>query len=87
VKVKAGSGTWTYRRKYTLVRPNEERISPKWVRRGLIEFSTMSNGCTYIMIQYCLFAERRIARGEEIGYTQVQDPSSEQVAVNGAPRA
>jgi hypothetical protein len=46
VKVKAGSGAWIYRMEDTLVRPNEEKISPKWVRRGLIEFSTMSNGST-----------------------------------------
>ena len=32
--------------KDTLVRPNEEKISPKEVRRGLIELSTMSNGST-----------------------------------------
>ena len=37
VKVKAGSGVRTYRMKDTLVRPNEEKISQKWVRRGLIE--------------------------------------------------
>jgi hypothetical protein len=35
----------------------------------------------FIMMQYFLLAERRIARGEEIGYTQAQDTSSEQVAV------
>jgi len=46
VKVKAGSGAWTYRMKDTIVRPNEEKISPKWVRRGVIELSTISNGST-----------------------------------------
>jgi len=44
--VKAGSGAWTSRMKYTFVQSNEEKISPKWVRRGLIELSTMSNGST-----------------------------------------
>ena len=46
VKVKAGSGAWNYRMKYTIVRPNEEKITPIWIRRGLIELSTMSHGCT-----------------------------------------
>jgi len=46
VKVKAGSGVRTSRMKDTLVRPNEEKISQKWVRRGLIEFSTISNSST-----------------------------------------
>jgi hypothetical protein len=31
---------------YPLLHSNEEKISPKCVRRGLIEFSTMSNGST-----------------------------------------
>jgi hypothetical protein len=46
VKVKAGSGAWTYRMQDTLVRPNEEKISQKFVRRGLIELSTISNSST-----------------------------------------
>jgi hypothetical protein len=46
VKVKAGSGVRTYRMKDTLGRPNEEKISQKWVRRGLIELSTISNSST-----------------------------------------
>jgi hypothetical protein len=48
VKVKAGSGAWTYRMKYTIVQSNEEKTSPKCVRRGLIELSTMSNGSTLL---------------------------------------
>jgi len=32
--------------KYAIEQWNEEKISPKCVRRGLIELSTMSNGST-----------------------------------------
>jgi hypothetical protein len=46
VKVKVGTGAWTYRMKYPIVQSNEEKISPKCVLRGLIELSTMSNGST-----------------------------------------
>ena len=31
-----------------LLHSHEEKISPTCVRRGLIEFSTMSNGCTSV---------------------------------------
>jgi hypothetical protein len=46
VKVKAGTSVWTYRMKYPTVESNEEKISSKFVRRGLIELSTMSHGST-----------------------------------------
>ena len=46
MKVKAGSGAWTYRMEYTIVQSNEEKISLQCIRRGLIELSTMSNGST-----------------------------------------
>jgi hypothetical protein len=46
VKVKAGTGVWTYRMKYPTVQSNEEKISSKFVRRGLIELSTISHGST-----------------------------------------
>src|SRR5260370_11724381 len=46
VKVKAGTGVWTYRMKYPTVQSNKEKISSKCVRRGLIELSTISHGCT-----------------------------------------
>ncbi len=46
MKVKAGTGAWTYRMEYPIVQSDEEKISPKCVRRGLIELSTISNGST-----------------------------------------
>jgi hypothetical protein len=46
VKVKAGPGVWTYRMIYPTVQSNEEKTSSEYVRRGLIELSTMSNGNT-----------------------------------------
>ena len=49
VKVKVGTGAWTYRMKYPIVQSNEEKISPKCVLRGLIELSTMSNSCTPLL--------------------------------------
>jgi hypothetical protein len=46
VKVKVGIGAWTYRMKYPMVQSNEEKTSQKYVLRGLIELSTMSDGST-----------------------------------------
>ncbi len=46
VKEKADTGACTSRMKYPTVQSNEEKTSQKCVRRGLIELSTMSNGCT-----------------------------------------
>ncbi len=43
VKVKAGKGVWTYRMKYPTIQSNEEKMSSKFVRRGLIELSTILN--------------------------------------------
>jgi hypothetical protein len=37
VKVKAGTGAWTYRMKHPIMQSNEEKISPQCVLRGLIE--------------------------------------------------
>jgi hypothetical protein len=44
VKVKAGTGVWTYRMKYPAVHSNEKKTSSKCVRKGLVELSTMFNG-------------------------------------------
>jgi hypothetical protein len=47
VKVKAGTSVWTYRMKYPTVQSNEEKTSSKYVRKGLVELSTMSNSSTH----------------------------------------
>jgi hypothetical protein len=49
VKVKVGIGAWTYRMKYPMVQSNEEKTSPKYVLRGLIELSTISHGSTHAL--------------------------------------
>jgi hypothetical protein len=46
VKVKAGTGVWTYRMKYPTVESNEEKTSSKCARKGLVKLSTMFNGST-----------------------------------------
>jgi hypothetical protein len=51
VKVKAGPGVWTYRRKYPPVQSNEEKTSSKYVRKGLVEFSTIKRGSTLDLVE------------------------------------
>ena len=46
MKVKAGTGVWTYRMKYPTVQSNEKKTSSKCVHKGLVELSTIKRGST-----------------------------------------
>jgi hypothetical protein len=85
VKVKVGTGAWTYRMKYPIVQSNEEKISPKCVLRGLIELSTMSNGSTRKVKRLEKGIERQLLRSNKPPHSPERDDVASVIKLNYFP--